>query len=218
MDSGRLDEISKILRTHKVRQITPDTGVAKTKAAGLARGFLAYCVYMAANYDEKTSTTHLRRYRRDCRALALENDEKKVLHPNKTQGEIEAFRAALNQMRRECGYPRSGRQYWIVKRWKELRERCRMPKYHYPAAVVLRDGYRYELTPQWGDQISSDWPGSNRNRSVPCEFIRPSYGGECELEILLQLSRFRRVFEVNVSPGCSPIAYTTCSGRVRPAA
>lgn len=46
--------------------------------------------------------------------------------------------------------------------------------------------------------------------------IYPNQGGECELELLLHISRFRRVIEIGESPECPLFKYRSYSGAVRP--
>ncbi len=41
-------------------------------------------------------------------------------------------------------------------------------------------------------------------------------GGECELDILLHLGRFRRVIQNRVSPECPVYSYYSCDGQIRP--
>lgn len=205
------------------------------RAAALAQGFLAYAIYMAKNYDQPCSIKHLNRSGGGRNTQKLTKLEKSRLHPNKTRGELEAWARAKEAKRREIGAPKSGKQWWIFQHWEEISAATKCPKYNYPATVLLRDGYVYTIKPQWENEFMTVGV-----RSVACPFERDlswqekeavrirlgrpprskpvykSQGGECELDVLLHMSRFRRVIQVDESPECPIYSYYSVSGQVRP--
>jgi len=205
------------------------------KTAALAQGFAAYAVYMAINYDEICPLKHLNRQGMGRSSQKLTKTEKSLLHPTKTRGELEAWNAEKELVRARIGAPKEGRQWWIRQHWEEITEATKAPKYDYPAKVILRDGFEYTITPQWEMEFQTCGV-----RSVACAFGRdlvwqekvadshrlgrppgskPVYEtnwGECELDIILFLTRNRRVIQAGESPECPVYSYRSHFGRVRP--
>jgi|GEM_PF-5576124 len=204
-EGGHLPAIRRILRNAKTKPLTPKT-LTQTESCGLAKGFLAYALYMAENYDQPISCMKgLRRYTADPEAKRLAYTEKRNLHPKQTRGELQAYRRCFPRGRSTS---QAREDYYAAPP---------PPEYDYPITAVLRDGYLHELVPDLGYQLAG-----NGKSSIPCEFLRidgpDPHAGECELDILLQICRFRRLIAADESPDCWPIHYTDLRGRVRPAA
>jgi hypothetical protein len=208
------------------------------RTASLARGFTAYAIYMAGNYDECCPVKNLRRRHTSLHAQRLTVEEKSRLHPKLTKGQLEAWHRAKDEIRKKYDIPAKCHNGWILRHWKEIRETAREPVYDYPIRVILRDGYEYNLSPQWGWEFAM-----GEDRSTACGYRRhlsweeidadhfrlglplgsdPVYteqGGECELDILLHLVRNRRVIVANTSPQCPFHSYRPIGGgKVRPPA
>ena len=211
VDLNSSEKIGRLLPGVAVLPMTPYRETA-TKAAGLGRGFLAFCLYLAENYDQEMPSDLRRLYRvrhlPDRRAgVPLSKRERKNLHPFRTRGELELYRRVFPFGRSSI---RARQAFWRARPIPSARD---------PIVVILRDGYRYAIRPDWGYQITSA-----AGRSIPCEFERidgpQPFAGECELDLILAACRFRRVIARSgeASPGCGPLAYTTVEGRVRPTA
>lgn len=236
---GEKTFVKKIAPPDPEKPVVLDVGKKRKKTgrrtAALAQGFLAYAIYMAKNYAQPCSIKHLKRSGGSRDTQKLTKLEKSKLHPNKTRGELEAWDRAKEAKRIEIGAPKTGKQWWIFQHWEEITEATKCPRYNYPAEVILRDGFKYTLKPEW------DWEFQTVGvRTVACAYERDliwqekeadmlrlgrplkskavykSQGGECELDILLHLSRFRRVIQVNESPQCPIYSYCLVSGKVRP--
>jgi len=201
--------ISELLDGVRVLPLTPRTET-RTQAAALAKGFLAFCLYLAENYDQPIPTElkpllRIRHFPDRKSGLSLTEAQKRNLHPYRTRGELELFRQIFPRGR---GGLEARKAFWRARP---------IPVYRYAAEAVLRDGFLYHLTPDWGYQLN--YGGMI---SVPCEYARQNvttpYAGECELDIILVALRFRRMIPRDVSPACGPMSYTTLEGRVRPAA
>lgn len=217
--------------------VLDDGKIPKTggRTAALAEGFLAYAIYMAKNYDEQCSIKHLKRSGAGRNTQKLTKLEKSRLHPNKTLGELEAWHRAKEAKRIEIGASKTGKQWWIFRYWGEITEATKCPKYDYPAKVILRDGFEYILKPNW------EWEFQTVGlRTVVCAFERDliwqekeadrlrlglppkskpvyvSQGGECELDVMFHLTRFRRVIQTAESPECPVYSYRSVTGQARP--
>lgn len=206
-----------------------------TRATALGDGFMAYAVYMAKNYDETCTIKHLNRYGSGIATQKLNKLQKSMLHPRLTRGQLEAWHREKEAIRARIGAPTTGKQWWILQYWEEISAATKLPKYNYPARIILRDGFEYTIKPDWDHEFQTI-----KVRSVACSFERdltwqekeadrirlglppkskPFYlktGGECELDILLHLGRFRRVIQRHESPECPVYSYYSCDGQIRP--
>lgn len=214
----------------------PDSVVAKRggRAAALANGFAAYAVYMSSNFDQPCSMKNLHRYSCGGASQKLTKLEKSRIHPTKTRAELEALHKSQEAMRERLGMPRTGRQTWIIRNWAAIQESAPPPVYNYPAEVITRDGFMYELRPDWDMEFQTMGV-----RSVVCAYSRrllwqereadrirldlppgshpyETWEGECELDIMLHLCRFRRHIEIGESPECPIYSFQSVSGPVRP--
>lgn len=211
------------------------TKIKGGRTAALAKGFLAYALYMAKNFDEPCSTKNLKRQGGGRATQKLSKLEKSRIHPHLTRGQLDAFHRAKEAVRVKIGAPKTGKQWWILKYWTEIKAATKPPKYNYDAKVILRDGFQYILRPEWGMMFETVG-----FRSVACSYERdlnwqekeadrqrlglptgskPVYekqGGECELDILLYLSRFPRVIQIRESPDCPIYSYHSVVGEIRP--
>lgn len=206
-----------------------------TRATALADGFMSYAVYMAKNYDEPCTIKHLNRHGSGRATQKLSKLQKSMLHPRLTRGQLEAWHKAKEKVRLRIGAPTTGKQWWLLRHWEEISAATKLPKYNYPAQVILRDGFEYAIKPDWGHELYTVGV-----RTVVCSFQReltwqekeadrlrlglppkskPIYlktGGECELDILLHFGRFRRVIQRHESPECPVYSFYSCDGQIRP--
>jgi hypothetical protein len=212
-----------------------ETKIKITRATALGDGFMSYAVYMAKNYDELCSIKNLNRHGSGRATQKLNKLQKSMLHPRLTRGQLLAWHREKEVVRERIGAPTTGKQWWILRHWEEISAATKLPKYNYPAKVILRDGFEYTIKPNWDKEFHTVGV-----RSAVCGFERdltwqekeadrirlglppkskPFYlktGGECELDILLHLGRFRRVIQRHESPECPVYSYYSCDGKIRP--
>jgi hypothetical protein len=222
-------------RKNAQKQPEGEKKIKITRATALAQGFAAYAVYMAKNCDEPCSIKNLNRHGSGRNTQKLSKSQKALLHPRLTRGQLEAWHRAKEAIRARIGAPTTGRQWWILQHWEEIAAATKLPKYKYPAKVILRDGFEYRIKPDWDYEFQTVGV-----RSVACSFERELHwqekdadrhrlgldpksrapylktGGECEFDILLHLGRFRRVIQHHESPECPVYSYCSCDGQVRP--